>query len=658
MPSVITRLWNRFAYWTERTFVRGAQYRLLLIAAAIGLISVAGGWAVLAAGSGFERTGEAVWWAFLRLTDPGYLGDDVGAVNRTVSTILTILGYVVFLGALVAVMTQWLNARMIRLEQGLTPVARNDHILLLGLNNRTNSIIREVLLSEGRVRRFLSRHGSRDLHVVVMAEGVDATMVQDLRDAVGPAWDERKITLRSGTPLRVEHLSRVDSRHAAVIIVPGSEFDVGGAEKTDSYTVKTLLSLRSELSPRREGRGGARPADNDWPHVVAEIFDARKIPIARKAYPGPLEILASDAIMSRLMAQNIRHRGLSHVFNELLTHAGGSEIYVRDHPELDGVAFGRLGGAFPTSIPLGVLRKDGDRYVPHLNPPSDFVVEGTDRFVHLADDYARASYKGKLPATPWTRGDPRSVKLGRRDRRILILGWNHKMPTLIHEFGTYGEERFEVVVLSTLSATIRSRAIERYGAHPAQVEVRHVEGDYAEISDLVEIGPRDYDAILLVGSDRRQAEEESDARTIVGSLLLNEMDLPTEDTQTILELLDPENVRLLDDGKGEVLISPLILSHMLAHVALRPELGTVFSELFTAGGAEITFHPLSKYVPEDYANGTIPFLDIQRLAHAAGEIALGVQTGPTAGDLKLGPTGTFSVPVGPNCQIVTLVSYA
>lgn len=648
------RLWNRFTYWTERTFVRGAQYRLLLIAALIGLISVAGGAAVLAGGTGFDRSGDAVWWAFLRLTDPGYLGDDVGTVNRVVSTILTVLGYVVFLGALVAVMTQWLNARMTRLEQGLTPVARNDHILLLGLNNRTNSIIREVLLSEGRVRRFLRRRGTRDLHVVVMAKDVTSTLVQDLRDAVGAAWNEQKVTLRSGTPLRVEHLSRVDCQHAAVIIVPGAEFDASGAEKSDSYTVKTLLSLRSELAPMmRAGRSRAR-----WPHVVAEIFDARKIPIARKAYPGPLEILASDAIISRLLAQNIRHPGLSHVFNELLTHEGGSEIYIREHPELDGITFGQLGGAFHTSILLGVLREEGDHWVPHLNPPADFVLEASDHFVHLADDYGHAEYSGRLSADPWTRRDPKAQALGRRDRRVLILGWNQKVPTLIHEFGTYGEERFDVVSLSTVSEANQARAIERYGLSSERVSVRHVQGDYAEIADLNAISPADFETILLVGSDRRQAEEESDARTIVGSLLLNEMGLPRHDTQIILELLDPENVRLLESQSGEVLISPLILSHMLAHVALRPELGTVFGELFTAGGAEITFRPLANYLRDDANSASVSFEDVQRTAYALGEIAIGVQTGRSSGDIQLGPRGSYAVPVRDDTQIVTMVSYA
>ena len=34
----------------------------------------------------FEALSSAVWWAFLRLSDPGYLGDDEGLASRAVST--------------------------------------------------------------------------------------------------------------------------------------------------------------------------------------------------------------------------------------------------------------------------------------------------------------------------------------------------------------------------------------------------------------------------------------------------------------------------------------------------------------------------------------------------------------------------------------------
>ena len=58
--------------------------------------------------------------------------------------------------------------------------------------------------------------------------------------------------------------------------------------------------------------------------------------------------------------------GLSHAYNEILTHEGGSEIYLREHRELDGLRFGNLGGAFEDSILSGVVRSGEDGHERHL----------------------------------------------------------------------------------------------------------------------------------------------------------------------------------------------------------------------------------------------------------------------------------------------------
>ncbi len=650
---MIERLWHRFTYRLERWIVRGAQYRLMLVAAGIGLISVAGGALVLWWGTGFGDFGEAVWWAFLRLTDPGYLGDDVGAVNRLLSTVLTVAGYVVFLGALVAVMTQWLNARMARLEAGLTPVARDGHVLVLDWTNRTESLVEELLLSEGRVRRFLHRHGARELHVVVLARQVDAARIQDLRDAVGEAWDERKVTLRSGSAIRMEHLARGDYRNAAVVIIPGSEFQLTGAASGDVRTLKTLLSLASE--PEEGSSGEAR---GDLPYTVAELFDGRRADAARSAYPGDLEVLASDAVISRLVAQNVRHPGLSRVYAPLLSHGEGAELYLREAPELAGSAFEALVPAFPGGVLLGVVRHDDDGYRPHLNPPPGFQTRADDRYVVLSESYERAGAAAAPEGSPWKRGETGGYRTGAAERRLLLLGWNRRAPALLAELGTYTDERHDVRVVSTVPASRREQAVERHGGLSDRVTVSHAEADFTDPSDLLALKPAGYDAVVMLGSDRLRAEEESDARTVVGALLLQEL-LPGRGgdggpgPHVLMELLDPENVPLVDRSRTEVLISPLVMSHMLAHVALRRELRTVFEELFTAGGAEITFRPLAAYGLE--RSSGVPFSGVRRAAAAAGETAIGIRTDD--GAVALAPPDDTPVPDAPSTQVVALVTF-
>ena len=314
---MLQHLKNRCKFRLERIILRGAHYRLLVMAAAIGLVAAAGGILVWKGDQGFSSSGEAIWWAFLRLTDPGYLGDDEGVFRRIVSTVVTVLGYVLFMGALIAIMTQWLSQTISKLESGLTPIAQRGHILILGWTNRTPSIVEQLVRSEEGVPRFLRRRGTRNLRIVILAEEVTAELLQELRQKLGEEWNPNQIILRSGNPLHMEHLHRVDFQNAAAIILPGADFALGGAEFNDTRMVKTLLSISHHT--RAEG-------ESELPALVAEIFDPRKVLVGASAYGGPVEVLASNAFISRLIAQTGRHPGLSYVYSEILTQGDGNEL--------------------------------------------------------------------------------------------------------------------------------------------------------------------------------------------------------------------------------------------------------------------------------------------------------------------------------------------
>jgi hypothetical protein len=255
------------------------------------------------------------------LTDPGYLGDDEGAWRRLISTILTILGYVVFLGSLVAIITTWLNNKIRILEQGLTPVTAKNHILILGWNSKTIHTAGEIFQSTGRLRRFLKFYGARRLNLIILSDDVTPDHVQELRDSplIGKGADE--IILRTGIPIDREDLKRVDSLNAAAIIIPSSAYTDKELITPDVETIKTLLSLNAEAEDS--------PLIDRFPYVVAEIQDKSKIKAAYRSYSGPMEVIGSNTIISRLLAQNIRHHGLSVVYNELLTHSVNNNFFCR-----------------------------------------------------------------------------------------------------------------------------------------------------------------------------------------------------------------------------------------------------------------------------------------------------------------------------------------
>lgn len=602
---------DRLQFVLERFLVRGPLFRLVFVIGIIVGVSLVGGLLVVGTGN-FRGLGDATWWAFLRLSDPGYLGDDHGFYLRAVSTVLTVAGYVLFLGAMIAIMTQWLNSTLRRLENGLTPIRSRDHFVVMGWTTRTPAIVQELLLSSERVRQFLRRRGARNVNIVVMAEEVDASVHEELRDRVGPAFRAADVILRSGTTLRVDHLRRVAALRASAVLIPAPDRASAGAGP-DTHTIKTLLALAGFADEHDRTRA---------PLVVAELLDARKAVTARRAYPGPLEIIESNRVISSLLCQNIRHPGLSHAIAGLLSYGEGSEIYARECPQFEGMRFGDVGEAFTEAVLLGVVRHDGEVDRSLLNPSDDLVLRADDRFVLVAedDDAADASPSFKPERPDRGQGEPSAPDL-KEHRRILILGWNHRVPDLLRELDGYANERFDVVVAAMVPLDVRTRHLGNHEVSCTRVDVTHDEVDYTVPGQLRRLDPASFDNILFVANDWVE-DEESDARTLLGHLLLREIVPEGSGPSVLVELVDPANLSLFRRGTSEVVIPPMVLSHIMAQVALRRELRVVFDDLFGPEGSEIFFRPAADY---SLGGREVGFEELRRAAARRNETALGLR---------------------------------
>lgn len=610
-------------FFLERWIQRGVFHQLVFVALTIVSIAVIGGLVAWVGTSSFESLGKAIWWAFLRLTDPGYLGDDEGALLRVVSVVITVLGYVVFMGSLIAILTQWLTSTMRKLESGRAPISMRDHVVVLGWTNRTAEIVDKLIRAQGRLQRFLATHEARSLRIVILADEVDAERRLALRHHLKDAWSQDVVTLRSGSSLQPEHLRGLDVSRAAVVIVPGSDFELGGAELTDARVVKTLLTLRQVIA-------ADVPDESDGPSVVAEVFDPLKATIARSAMPEGLEVVASEAVVSRLISQSVRHRRLARVFFEILSHRSGSSIYVREIPQAVGHSPLALQRGLQGAVVIGLLRRgehgsaaSANAPAAILNPGPHVVVEEGDAIVFLAGCYdACAPVMERVTELP-DRGEmPPRAKPTSDAHTILVFGWSYKIDSILVELGSSATERFEVTILSRIPASERDASLESAPYDRDRVRVHQVEGDYTTLAGLEAVGPDAFDSFVFVASAWMDSSEEADARTILGYVLLRSTLRPRPRPPEILvELLDPANSTLFPDSNDALLVSPRLTSHLLAHVALRPELNAVFDALFVAGGAEITLRSSDEY---GVAHSEATFGVLQDRAYRRDEIALGV----------------------------------
>ncbi|PVY76487.1 Trk K+ transport system NAD-binding subunit [Tamilnaduibacter salinus] len=638
------RFVDRLKYMIERQFVKGALFQLMVVALVIGLISLVGGLLVLPTAGTFADLGDAIWWAFLRLTDPGYLGDDEGSWRRFVSTLLTVSGYVVFMGTLVAILTRSLFALMTDLERGLTPVTMRHHVVVLGWTSRTLPLVRELMAASGRVRRFLERHDVRRMRLVILSESVSAAQSLELRNDRQIGRRSRHIVLRSGSALQPEALHRVAALQAAAIIVPRTYHGPDSRIGADVETVKALMSMASQ----------AGATGRSLPYVVAELEDNRRQPVAERAYPGPLEVIAGDAVMARMMVQTLLHPGLSSVLNELLTDRGQHDLFIRSGENLAGTPFGDLLGRWSTARALGVLRPQGEGWLPLLCPSPEERIQRNDRLVMLARDYddtAEMRDVARTAADLAAGSDSARVVPEVTRHRVLVLGWNRRLACLLSEMGQYPSHQFTVDVASVLDERERDEELARYGGCPESVTLNQRFADVVVPVDLQGLHPEHYDSVLMLSSDRLASGEEADARTMMAYLQLEEIlgngpDRP----QVVMELSDPDNESLLLTDHSETLVSPMIVSHILAQVALRRELRVVLDELFTAGGAEIMLRGVDVLDLPDAPT----FATVCDCFQGRGEIALGILWADARRGLTMNPPASMVLTLAPGDRVVVL----
>lgn len=626
------RLIDRLKYMMERMLDGGPVGQLLLVGAVVVFIALGGG--VLA--FWFAPAGtisEEVWWSFLRLTDPGYLGDDEGLWRRVVSTLLTVLGYVLFMGTLVAIMTQWLFRQMRHLEQGHTPITFKSHRVILGWTSRTLPVLRE-LLEHGQSRGVESR-------IAVLADDITEGPVSEILNERWTRSERRRVVLRSGSTLNPEHLHRVAIEQANCVIIPRRSNTSESVLNADADVIKMLLSLDTQTAHLKRR-----------PFVVAELLDANKIPVALHTYKGPLQIIPSDTVIARIIARSVIYSGLLRALNALLIDVAQPLLIPRHYPSLIGKSWRQVFNYFDQATPCGVIKIQGDQRKTMLAPPLDYVLSEHDLVVILAH---RDDIQMPLSQPQKILSLQEPAKLIKKEHasrhRLLILGWNSRVPKVLDELAREKNVYFDVILVSTTSVAERERIIaEQLGSNWPGV-TQCLQADYTNETVQQGLHPEMFHTVLLFSSDRVGTGEEADARSIVAFMvldyLLSKLAKGRVRPHVLLELHDQSNEVYVSHSNNDVMVSSVIISHILAQVALHPNLRSVYDDLLSSDGAHLSI----RFLPESL-HRELAIAEVQQYILAEGGVLLGVN--PTGKHIELNVRANKRFTFGPQSQLIVI----
>lgn len=564
---------------------------------------------------------DSVWWALNYVMRLPAFEEMYGASVPILaySMLLSIMGLGVF-GVLVSVINNAMRSRIELLRQGDTPVKERGHLLILGWNNKVFSVLRQLARLQPGAR------------VVILAAQEMADMSEDLRLAGIP--NERiTVILRSGVPTNRAELERMAVDRASGVIVLSGRSD-------DSGAIKTLVLLANW-----EQWQSTRPT------LVAEVALERNFELAEIGARKRIHIVSSSRVTSKVIVQTLRNPGLARVYDELMSTEGNS-IYVQSIPECTGKTLREIAQGFDAAIPIGISWRDGEKttrqYKAGLNPEPDYDLAEDERLVMItrgvpvsysppSGEFTSSVFKDRTIATS-------------APQRILLIGWTDSLYDILHELNAHATLGTEVTVLSNLDTeNAREQLAADTTASLQNLTLEFRQGDAPDRSAWDDLEITSYDSLVVLADE--MSDGDADTHSLRTVLRIAEFAEQAEiKANMIVELLDGANRDLFTAlGVRDVVISSEVISAQLAQISRQTVLGSIYRELLSAGGVEISLRPINEYID---TNSTTRFEDLIYAAQQNSEVALGLFRDD--GELLLNPPRASTWQLGALDRLVVL----
>jgi voltage-gated potassium channel Kch len=621
-----TGLVARLRYRFDTAMSRGTGIVILWLAAiTFGLVFVAAlVLTVFAIGVNEDKTPsllERFWQSLLRILDPGTFSGDAGWPLRITMLLVTLLGVLIG-GSLIGLIVAAVDSKVEQLRRGRSVVAERGHTLILGWSPRVFTLISEIVEANVNQRRG---------RIVVLAAEEKPMMEEAIRERVGDTKTTR-IVCRTGDPSSPQDLLIANADEArSIVVLAGGEDGVADAE-----AVKAVLAVMSSESRRASAT------------VVAELNEAETARALHDASRGNVVTVRAADVIARVTAQACRQPGLSFVWRDLLDFSG-DEIYFRVAPELQGHTYGEALLAFDTSSVIGRRAADGTISV---NPAMETVFEPGDSVIAISAD------DDTMVVTGFVDEDTPDVVLSPpppdRIDRLLVVGWSHLGPVVLHELDQFAPAGSTVDVLVDPDH-VEPGALVEVDLERLRMTHRSTGGNLDELSSSVQAQP--YDKVIVLGYRKGLLPAEADARSLLTLLILQQALVASSSGQRpriVTELLDARDVDLARaTGADDFVVSDELSSLMLAQLAERADLEDVFADLFDVEGSAIALQPATWYV----TSGQVTFRRVVAAARARGESAIGYRIEHGPGGLPvvvLNPHKSDSITLGGGDQVVVI----
>ncbi len=597
---------QRFGYWFDNTMARGPialiGWLALLSAALIFVFSMVV-WVIAAPEIEGQRVsfGELLWMSLLRTLDSGTMGGDQGSWFFLAGMLAVTMSGIFVVSSLIGIISTGVDAKIESLKKGRSIVVEHDHTVILGWSDLVYTIIGELKTAN---------ESRKDACVVILADRDMTEMYDKIRDKVG-ATGTTRVVCRSGSPIDIRDLvlAHPEGSKSIIVLAPAGP-------DADSQVIKTILAVTNNPNRRKEPY-----------HIVAEIRESRSIEAARLVGGTETQLVESDDVIARLVAQTCRQSGLSVVYTELLDF-GGDEIYFKEEPLLVGKTFGDSLLQYEDSCVMGVRKKDG-RVL--LNPPMGDVISAGDRIIAISEDDDTLKVSGKADFGIDTGAIRTGTAASQTPERTLVLGWNRRAVKIINELGAYVPPGSSLCVLADQPGG--EEEVRRRCMGSTNQTVTYQVGDTTDRATLEALPLAAVDHVILLGYCDTLEMQAADSKTLITLLHLRDISAKRGIRIPIVsEMLDIRNRELAEVTKADdFIVSANIISLLISQVSEHKYLQAVFADLFDPEGSEIYMKPATDYVAPGKA---VSFHTVVEAARRRSHVAIGYRIAALSQDAR------------------------
>jgi voltage-gated potassium channel Kch len=539
---------ERLRYRFDLLLSRGSATTIGWVAALAVALTFLGGLAFWVIDFGGPGPIEAFWQAFLTVMGYGGIADE--GWPRRLTSFSLVLASVFLTGSLIALLVTAVNKRLDALRRGQGKVLEQNHAVILGWSPRLRPVLDELLAGE---------HPSGRVSVVVLADRDKQSMEDDFR-ATHPGKDRTRVLFRSGDPSKQSDLEMVATDRAGSVIV------LSEGSFVDAIAVQRALAAHA-CAPTTI-------------RVVAEMTNPRVARSLTSSTSKDVVTVTVNGVVSDMLAQAIRTRGMAKVFDQLLSFEG-SELYVCKPGAAAGQRFARVACGADGLVVLGTLAADG---TVSLVPGAGNIVRSDDRLIVLAERGTdEVSAIGSLP-------DPTACRTAQpAPLSVVMIGWSRVGALTLDRLADYLPVGSRVDVLADTSMSADGMPPWTWSLDGSFIHTKHEPDEILAAIERVRA-----DAVAVLGYSDGMSEAEADALTLLTLLMLNQPDnrkrIPA--ARIVAHLFDSRLHPLAKaGGDDDFVVTDALASRMLVHTSRHPSMGDVYADLFSPGGPIVDVVP-------------------------------------------------------------------